>query len=158
MNVRIDAVPTESILPLRLAVLRDGTPSQDPRYPEDELDGTVHFAAFVSGADSGAGEEIVGTSTWLPREYPRAPGVPAVQLKGMAVGKNLQSSGIGALLLRHGIEHARRNGAQLVWARARDTALAFYERNGLAAEGEAFIDEATGMSHHMVVTRIAAIS
>jgi predicted N-acetyltransferase YhbS len=78
-----------------------------------------------------------------------------VQLKGMAVDQDLQSSGIGALLLRHGIEEARRNGAQLVWARARDTALAFYERNGFRVEGDAFMDDATGMSHHMVVATIS---
>lgn len=155
MNVRIAAVPTESILSLRMEVLRDGTPSQNPRYSEDDLEGTVHFAAFSSGPD---GDEIVGTSTWLTREYPHAPGVPAVQLKGMAVKKTLQSAGIGAQLLRHGIDEARRNGARLVWARARDTALAFYERNGLAAEGDAFMDEATGMSHHMVVTTLDPLS
>ena len=155
MNLRIESVPTESILPLRLAVLRDGTPSKDPRYSEDELEGTVHFAAFAPGDTA---DEIVGTSTWLPRNYPLRPDIPAVQLKGMAVKKDLQSAGIGALLLRHGIEEARLNGAHIVWARARDAALAFYQRNGFTVEGDAFIDDATGMSHHMVVTEIAALS
>ena len=150
--MRIEAVPTDSILPLRLAVLRNGTPSQNPRYPEDELEGTVHLAAVSDSND------IVGTSTWLPREYPLRPGLPAVQLKGMAVSGHLQGSGIGAALLRRGIDDARRSGARLVWARARDAALAFYERNGFSMEGDAFIDEATGMSHHMVVTEIAALS
>jgi GNAT superfamily N-acetyltransferase len=147
VEVHVAPVSTESILPLRTKVLRDGTPSRDPRYSEDDLPGTVHFAAVT---DDG----IVGTSTWLPREYPHDPGIPAVQLKGMAVDQDLQSSGIGALLLRHGIEEAQRNGARLVWARARDTALAFYERNGFRVEGDAFMDDATGMSHHMVVVTI----
>ena len=115
----------------------------------------MHFAAFAPG---NVADEIVGTSTWLARDYPHRPGVPAVQLKGMAVKKNLQSSGIGAALLRHGIEQARRNGAHIVWARARDAALDFYERNGFSVEGEAFMDDATGMSHHMVVTEIALLS
>lgn len=156
MNLRIEAVPTDSILPLRLAVLRDGTPSKDPRYSEDELEGTVHLAAFATVDDGN--DEIVGTSTWLTRECPLRPGIPAVQLKGMAVSRDLQSSGIGAVLLRHGIDRARRNGAQLVWARARDAALNFYERNGFTTEGDAFMDDATGMSHHMVVTEISALS
>jgi GNAT superfamily N-acetyltransferase len=147
VEIHVAAVPTGSILPLRKKVLRDGTPSQDPRYSEDDLTDTVHFAAIT---DDG----IIGTSTWLPREYPHDPGIPAVQLKGMAVDQDLQSSGIGALLLRHGIEEAQRNGARLVWARARDTALAFYERNGFRVEGDAFMDDATGMSHHMVVVTI----
>jgi hypothetical protein len=42
-----------------------------------------------------------------------------------------------------------------VWARARDSALAFYERNGMTVVGDAFTDEATGMSHHLVVVRLA---
>lgn len=158
MNLRIEAVPTDSILALRLAVLRDGTPSQDPRYSEDGLEGTVHLAAFATVDHGDGDDEIVGTSTWVPREYPHRPGVTAVQLKGMAVSRQLQSSGIGAVLLRHGIDEARRNGAILVWARARDTALNFYERNGFSVEGEAFMDDATGMSHHMVVTEIATLS
>lgn len=151
MDVHIAAVSTESILPLRRKVLRDGTPSQDPRYAEDDLEGTVHFAAIADGG-------IVGTSTWLSRDYPHAPGIPAVQLKGMAVDQSLQSSGIGVLLLRHGIEEAERNGARLVWARARDVALVFYQRNGFTVEGDAFIDEATGMSHHLVAMTISRSS
>jgi hypothetical protein len=33
--------------------------------------------------------------------------------------------------------------------------LRFYERNGFAVVGEAFTDEATGMSHHLVVTSLS---
>ena len=76
---------------------------------------------------------------------------PGVQLRGMAVDKTLQSHGVGALLLSAGIERARGLGAHNVWARARDTALAFYERNGMHVVGDAFLDDATGMSHHLVV-------
>jgi hypothetical protein len=45
---------------------------------------------------------------------------------------------------------AQRNGAGIVWARARDSALKFYEKNGFTTVGDAFLDEATGMSHHLV--------
>lgn len=142
---RVGIATTEEILPLRMSVLRDGTPSRDPRYVEDDHPSTIHL---VLRDASGV---IVATSTWLPRSFPVTPDAPGVQLRGMAVDKTLQSRGVGAILLAAGIERARALGAHSVWARARDTALAFYERNGMHVVGDAFMDEATGMSHHLVV-------
>jgi len=148
LSYRVGTAMTEEVLPLRMSVLRDGTPSQDPRYAEDDDDSTVHL---VMRDDSGV---IVATSTWLPRPFPVEPDAPGVQLRGMAVDKTLQSRGVGAILLAAGIERAREMGAHNVWARARDTALAFYERNGMHVVGDAFLDDATGMSHHLVVTSV----
>ena len=145
-SLRIDTAATEEILPLRMAVLRDGTPSQNPRYPEDDLDITTHLVA------RNANGVIVATSTWLTRPFPPQPEVSGVQLRGMAVDTSLQSHGIGAIVLAAGVQRAFASGAVNVWARARDTALAFYERNGFAVIGDAFLDDATGMSHHLVVT------
>jgi len=146
---RVGTATTEEILPLRMSVLRDGTPSQDPRYVEDDHESTVHLVMR-----DGAGT-IVATSTWLPRPFPVDPGAPGVQLRGMAVDKTLQSRGVGVILLAAGIERARSLGARNVWARARDSALAFYERNGMTVVGDAFLDDATGMSHHLVVVRLS---
>ena len=144
----IERVSVDDIVQLRMAVLRDGTPSQNPRYPEDDLPDSVHLALRLDN-------EIVGTSTWLDRPWPHDHLAPATQLRGMAIAAHLQSRGLGALLLRAGIERAGDKRHHYVWARARDTALRFYERNGFAVVGEAFTDEATGMSHHLVVTRIS---
>lgn len=145
-ELSIGTATTAEILPLRMAVLRDGTPSQDPRYAEDDLDITVHLVARDEAG------RIVGTSTWLTRPFPHQPDAPGVQLRGMAVDKSLQSRGVGALLLEAGVRRAREAGALNVWARARDSALAFYERNGFTVVGDAFMDDATGMSHHLVVS------
>jgi len=145
----VGTASTEEILPLRMSVLRDGTPSRDPRYAEDDHAGTVHL---VVRDDNGV---IVATSSWLPRPFPPEPDSPAVQLRGMAVDKSLQSRGVGAVLLTAGIERARTLNATNVWARARDSALVFYERNGMAVVGDAFIDDATGMSHHLVIKRLS---
>lgn len=139
----------DDIVALRMAVLRDGTPSQDPRYPEDDLPDSLHLALRLEG-------EIVGTSTWLTRAWPLESDAPATQLRGMAVAVNLQSRGLGAMLLRAGIERAHVQQHAFVWARARDTAIRFYERNGFTVVGDAFTDEATGMSHHLVVTELGS--
>jgi N-acetylglutamate synthase-like GNAT family acetyltransferase len=74
-----------------------------------------------------------------------------MQLRGMAVAHRLQGSGVGATVLAAGIERARIAGCAYVWARARDNALYFYERRGFTTVGDQFVDDATGLGHHLVV-------
>ena len=141
---RVAQVSTEDLLPLRMAVLRDGTPSQDPRYKQDEYPGCVHLGIYEN-------QELIACSSWIPQEWPLDEHLPAVQLKGMAVAKHLQGSGVGAELLRAGVQRAEDDGAHYIWARARDSALKFYTQNGFDVFGDQFIDEATGMGHHLVM-------
>lgn len=151
MSETIKRVSVNDILPLRKSVLRDGTPSSNPRYPEDDNDDSVHLAAFIDGV-------VIATSTWLPRPWPHEANHPATQLRGMAVAKSHQGSGIGGRLLRAGIDRAVESGSRIVWARARDTALYFYERHGFQVVGDQFIDEATGVGHHLVVREVTPLS
>ena len=62
--------------------------------------------------------------------------------------------GLGALLIERGMRHAASVGAAIVWARARDSALYFYERRGFEVRGEGFIDGPTAMPHHIVVRTV----
>jgi thiamine transport system ATP-binding protein len=141
---RVARVTTEQLLPLRMAVLRDNTPSQDATYKQDNFPGCVHLGIYE-------GEELIACSSWIPQEWPLDETLPAIQLKGMAVAKRLQGSGVGAELLSAGVRHCEEEGAHYIWARARDSALNFYTRNGFAVFGEQFVDEATGMGHHLVM-------
>ena len=143
----IEEVPTDEVLVLRMAVLRDGTPSQDPRYAEDDTDGSVHLGIQDSGV-------LIACSTWLPRPWPLDQSAPATQLRGMAVAKHLQSKGLGRILLQAGITRAKALESTYVWARARDNALYFYKKNGFATVGDQFVDEATGLGHHLVMLKI----
>lgn len=144
----VERCSTTEILPLRMSVLRDATPSQDPRYAEDNLNGTVHLVVRDGG-------EIIATSTWLPRPWPNDEFVPAIQLRGMAVDKYFQGRGLGGVLLRAGISYAQTLDALYVWARARDNALYFYEHHGFSIVGDQFVDETTGLGHHLVVQSVA---
>ena len=143
----VEQVPTSEVLVLRMSVLRDGTPSQDPRYAEDDTEGSVHLGIRESGV-------LIACSTWLPRPWPLDIDAPATQLRGMAVAKHLQSKGLGRLLLQAGITRAKLLNSTYVWARARDRALYFYERNSFATVGDQFIDEATGLGHHLVMIEV----
>ena len=142
----VEEVPTSEVLVLRMAVLRDGTPSQDPRYADDDTEGSVNLGIRESGI-------LVACSTWLPRPWPLDQSAPATQLRGMAVAKHLQSKGLGNILLQAGITRAKTLESTYVWARARDRALYFYERNGFETIGDQFIDEASGLAHHLVMLK-----
>ncbi|MEY2763297.1 MAG: hypothetical protein RLZZ43_1112, partial [Actinomycetota bacterium] len=54
----VNVVSTTDILDLRMSVLRDGTPSKDPRYPQDDDPDAVHLGIFDAGT-------LIATSTWL---------------------------------------------------------------------------------------------
>lgn len=140
-------VDTDEVLVLRKAVLRDGTPSQDPRYAEDDTDGSVHLGIRE-------GDNLIACSSWLPRPWPLDADASATQLRGMAVAKHLQSKGLGRILLQAGITRANSLASTYVWARARDNALYFYEKNAFTTVGEQFIDDATGLGHHLVMLKL----
>ncbi len=127
--------------PLRLAVLRFDTLTKEVVFPEDTLPGTLHLGLRVGG-------EVVATSTWVLREHD---GQPAMQLRGMATARHLQSSGLGGMLLQAGCARCAEAGVALVWANARDSALGFYRRHGFEVVGDGFIDANTELPHHRVV-------
>lgn len=142
--VKAEPARLDEITDLRVRVLRRNTPVTHADYSEDSLPDAVHLVIRENGS-------VVATSTWFSRECPVTPGRPAVQLKGMAVDEHLQSSGHGRVLVEAGLSLARERGADVVWARARDSAIGFYERCGFGVVGDGFIDEPTGMPHHIVV-------
>ena len=130
--------------PLRRAVLRNGTPSDEVVFDGDELESTFHLGLRVDG-------ELVAISTWLERAYPDRPGNPGFQIRGMATVDAHRGEGLGERLLAAGIERCRAAGATVVWARARDAALPFYLRHGFDTVGAGYVDLTTGLPHHDVI-------
>jgi len=143
----VEELPLADILELRMKVLRKGTPSSNPSYSEDSDSSTVHLGVRDSG-------RVIAVSSWINRPFPHDTTSVAIQLKGMAVDEALQGSGFGRLIIDAGEAHARQRGASIVWARARDAALDFYIKCGYSVVGEMFMDEATGMPHHIVVKQL----
>lgn len=141
---RVEEISTADTHPLRLAVLRHDTPTKEVAFAEDDWPGAWHLGIRD-------GRELVCTSTWVPRDLGQRAGV---QLRGMATAFRLQGEGLGGLVLEHGCSMVAAKGYPLVWARARDAALAFYLRHGFAVEGDGFVDEATQLPHHLVVRTV----
>lgn len=129
---------------LRRAVLRDGDPDAPVAFAEDDWPGVVHLGLRRSA-------DIIAVSTWIPRAHGDIDGI---QLRGMATATHLQGTGAGGMLLEAGCAQIGPTGVALVWARARDAALAFYLRHGFTVDGAGFIDATTKLPHHIVLRRL----
>lgn len=155
IGMQVQQLSLDDIMPLRVAVLRVNTPSATAHYAEDTDPTTVHFGIRKDGV-------VVACSTWITRPFPTiatssiGTNKPATQLKGMAVAHHLQSQGLGAIILSAGVAHAVAQSTHIVWARARDSAIAFYQRNGFVVVGDVFMDDATAMPHHLVKLDLAS--
>ena len=147
--VPIDAADTHD---LRLRVLRAGTPSSDVEWAGDNLDTTVHLGVVDNR------NAIVAISTWLIMPSPDVTevGASGVQLRGMATDPSpaIRGVGVGALLLRAGIEIAHQRDADHVWANARTAVLGFYTRVGFEVVGNEFMSEATDLAHHRILLHL----
>jgi ribosomal protein S18 acetylase RimI-like enzyme len=145
MATAVEAVDAGLVLELRRRVLRSGTPSRDPRFPEDADPATFHLAARdATGA-------VVATATFTPKPTRVRPGARAAQLRGMAVDAAAQRRGLGTALMVAGVERLRADGFTVVWANARDSALGFYERLGMSVVGDGFVAVESALPHHVVV-------
>ena len=147
MTPSVIRITAEQCHDLRRRVLRAHQPGADVGFPIDADGRTVHFG--VVDAD-----QLVAVSTWGREPCPAYDTESAVRLRGMAVEPAHQGRGIGRLLLAAGLGWAADQGAALVWANARDTALGFYEREGFTCVGDGFITEDTGLAHHLIVRRL----
>jgi GNAT superfamily N-acetyltransferase len=143
--VEVVALDLAETYDLRRRVLRDGTPSQEFRYAEDSDLGTFHLAVRD---DNGS---VVAVATFCPEPLPGGDGRPALLLRGMAVEPRLQGQGVGRQVLAEAIRRARADGFELLWAKARDSALGFYERLGMSSVGDGFVTPETALPHHLVV-------
>jgi len=147
--VPIDAADTHD---LRLRVLRDATPSSDVEWAGDELESTVHLGVCDDS------NTIIAISTWLTMPSPdvTVTGAAGLQLRGMATDPSpaTRGVGVGALLLRAGIETARERDADHVWANARTTVLGFYTGAGFEIVSDEFMSEATDLPHPRILLHL----
>jgi GNAT superfamily N-acetyltransferase len=134
------------VLALRMAVLRPGLAVEPGDY--DHFSETRHIAAVD-------GDMVVGCATVFPSPFQDV--ATAWQLRGMAVAADRQGQGIGALVLMGAIDLVRAAGAPLLWANARTTALAFYERLGFRVVGEEYLHGPLRLPHKLIVLSVEAV-
>ena len=69
----------------------------------------------------------------------------------MATSVPARGSGAAGLVLTEGLRRCAEVGSTVVWARARVTALGFYERHGFETRGDEYVDLTTGLAHRDIV-------
>jgi GNAT superfamily N-acetyltransferase len=121
--VNIKAIAPADTYTLRHAVLWPDKPLAYVQLPDDAAG--QHFGAFVEGA-------LVAVISL----FVEADGV--ARFRKFATDPAWQGRGLGTALLWHLITVARAQGAHTLWCDARQHTLPFYQRFGLAAEGEVF--------------------
>ena len=133
MHVRL--ITAEETIPLRQALLRPDRPRIESIYDGDHDPKSFHVGAFKSDASSAA---IIGIATMLPTDDPRCQAAPAYRLRGMAVTKEHQRTGVGSATLHYAEIEAARRDAVVVWCNARTVAIPFYLQHGYESVGDQF--------------------
>ena len=108
---------------LRHAVLWPDKPLAYVQLPDDATG--QHFGAVAGGAVVAVISLFVG-------------GDGVARFRKFATNPAWQGRGLGTALLRHVLAAARTQGAHVLWCDARQHTLPFYQRFGLAPEGEVF--------------------
>lgn len=141
----IKPVAVDDVIPLRMALLRQGMPRDASVFEGDDEPTTVHFGAFVRH-DSAP----VGIVTLVRRPFVDAPERPALQLRGMAVLETLQMSGCGRALVEQCIAYAGERRFALIWCNARTPAEGFYKKFGFRTVSDVFEIPTAGPHVRMV--------
>jgi GNAT superfamily N-acetyltransferase len=140
-EILIRETSVEAVRPLRHAVLRAGLPPEAAVFDGDDEASSHHVGAF---APTGA---LVGCASIIRRPWN---GVPAWQLRGMAVDDGLRGRGAGKLLLAK-IEQIvlAESHSTLLWCNARTPAVGFYAAMEWQRVGVEFVIPTAGPHYRM---------
>ena len=139
-RVAVDAPEYAQACDLRNRLLRQ--PLGLVLTPEELAEDTAreHFVAMAQG-------RVIGTVSASGQ------GSECWRIKQMAVDAAWQGRGVGARLLQAAERRGREQGATQAMLHARETARAFYEKQGYAADGAAFTE--LGLPHVAMVKALA---
>ncbi|MEW6474597.1 MAG: GNAT family N-acetyltransferase [Actinomycetota bacterium] len=150
--MRVEDVPAGATHDLRWRILRDSRPGAPVVFPEDSRPDAFHLAVRDPEGT------IVAVASFSTEVTPHRPGRTAVRLRGMAVDWPAQHHGLGRLLITTVVERLRRDGVEVLWCNARDSAVGFYSRLGFEVIGEGFVLPESGIAHHVMVRDLGDLS
>jgi len=129
--VRIREVWSGQIIDLRYEVLRAGLPRETAMFDHDRDPSTRHFAAYLPG-ESGKLKDLgklVCCATFTLGDWR---GFKSFALRGMATDPEYQGKGIGRQLLTRAEIELSQPSINMLWCKARKSAIGFYEKLGWA--------------------------
>lgn len=128
--MEIKIISTEETFPLRIEILRKGI-ARDFHFVGDDDKGTFHIGAFSDN-------ECVGIASCMLKSHTLFTSKKVYQLRGMAIKKDIQNSGVGKEIILKTVEILENKNCKTVWCNARESALGFYEKMGFRIIGERF--------------------
>lgn len=139
-DVKCRKVTADEILDLRGRELREGKPLNSGRFPEDNLETTIHYGAFID-------DQPVACLT-LIRQEDSSP--PAWQLRGMATDTRYQRQGIGKTLWNFVEKDLKKEFPEFhIWCNARVKAIPFYTEMGFSVTSSIFHIDQIGLHYKM---------
>ena len=141
--LRIRPIAPRDTLVLRHTLLRPHMTPETCVYPGDDAPTTTHLGAFLD-------DDLCGIVTLYREPLPGSTGA-GFRFRALAIVENLRGQGHGNALLTAVEALAQEQGADYLWANARDTALDFYRKAGYDIGEEEFI--VAGVGPHRIVSR-----
>ena len=131
--------------PLRQEILRPDGTLEDCQFDGDELASTIHFGLFD-------GDALVAIASVYCRDYESNEYYvgKGYQLRSMAVAKAVQGQGVGQRLLTAICDEMKAMDVDYLWANARVSAVAFYQRAGFDISPDVFDIADVGPHQHIV--------
>jgi GNAT superfamily N-acetyltransferase len=116
---------------VRSPMLRQGKPIETCFFLGDDAVSTTHFGLFTEN-------KLIGVASVFKTNNENFAQKNQLQLRGMAILVEYQSSGFGKLLLEEIFNFIKINQTELLWFNARETAVPFYEKLGCIKKGASF--------------------
>ena len=144
MTLHLAAVDATGLHDLRRRVLRNNDPAAEVSDVRDTEPAALHLAGFLD-------DVLVACGSVYPSTSPLHPELATWQLRYLAVDQRYQSQGHGAVVLTALCDAVLERGAREIWANGRDTALAFYRREGWhLVTGSEHLSPSTGLPHTVI--------
>ncbi len=142
----IRPVPVADTLRIRDAVLSPGHPGRPVTAPYDHAPGSSHLGLFD-------GSVLVGCLSAERVPFRGSDPLASYRFHSMAIDPGYQGRGLGSRLLRALLHQLRDQGAGLIWATARPSAVDFYRRFGMTVLDDVGVVPGTGMQVHYVLAQ-----
>ena len=134
---------SKSILNLRAKVLRPGMQPAEAVFKGDDDDTTFHIGVVDDSGD------IIAISSYYKKCEGDDKTKVEYKLRGMAVDPDVQSSGVGSLMLDFALKVLREKKATLLWCNARVSASGFYLKKGFESDMKEFHLDPAGAHYRM---------
>lgn len=144
----INEIPSRATLNLRSEILRPGKSISECVFEGDDASTTRHFGAIDEEGN------IVGIVSVYRRENPAIDITDVFQIRAMATSPTCRGRGVGNLLLTSAEGYAKSQGAALIWANARSSAVEFYTKSGYSLASREFVIDVIG-AHYLVTKSLA---